>query len=166
MHYKYCTVYPAYNFGFYVLATISMAALLVMPYLTYSAGNAISDVLGLDAQALEGLKPIPDLTQPLLLIKSKDGTAKDPTQIKIVCDIKAKHPQFLEVAGGIAKGIELLYKTFWVFNVCYPTQLNHFYSFLDLLFEMQEVKAVKSTKKKKLTTLHSAKLLYQSLLQE
>ncbi len=76
--------------------------------------------------------------------------------------------QRLEVNGNISKGLELLYKSFWVFNVKYPDALDHFYSFLDLVFEITLPPPEPKTERKKKKVLkvarpHPAKVLYDML---
>ncbi len=75
-------------------------------------------------------------------------------------DAQGGKPRFLDVARGVTKGIELLYKTFYAFNIAYPPVLAHFYAFLDRLFEVQQVE---KGKKKKSGSSHAAKIMYDIL---
>ncbi|MCP3664953.1 MAG: hypothetical protein GY696_21060 [Gammaproteobacteria bacterium] len=76
-------------------------------------------------------------------------------------DAQGGKPRFLDVAGGVTKGIiELLYKTFYAFNIAYLPVLAHFYAFLDRLLEVQQVE---KGKKKKSGSSHAAKIMYDIL---
>ncbi len=108
------------------------------------------------------------IQQPFLLVKSPTGNAVDITDIFVVCDgavlTTGGKPTYLEVKGNVAKGLELLYKVFWVFNVQYPRCFELLYSFLDLLFETTAAPlATKSKKKKKQGPPNSARVLYEML---
>ncbi len=62
--------------------------------------------------------------------------------------------------------MELLYKSFWVFDVEYPAPLMAFYRFLDRLFEVDWNPAVVK-KKKPSKPCHPADLMYDMIaLQE
>ena len=54
-------------------------------------------------------------------------------------------PRFLDVAGNATKGVELLFKVFYVFDLDYPPVVTYFYIFLE-------------------KSCHSADLLYRLLM--
>ena len=39
---------------------------------------------------------------------------------------------------SILNGLDVLFKLFWIFNICYPIQLDNFMYFFELIFKMNK----------------------------
>jgi hypothetical protein len=44
------------------------------------------------------------------------------------------------IPGSLISSIDLLFKTFWAFNICYANQLVNFMYFFEIIFEMNKEK--------------------------
>ena len=72
-----------------------------------------------------------NLTQPfMLLLNSSGSVAEAVAAAYVIVDFKPIEVTELGVAGGV----EVLFSSFWCFNVSYPTPLNPVYLALEVLY--------------------------------
>ena len=53
--------------------------------------------------------------------------------------LKVDQQTILIPGASIINGLDILFKLFWIFNICYSNHLDNFMYFIELIFKMNKV---------------------------